>query len=187
MREYTLHPIFLADLFKAAEESRFPEIRRPSREIWIEPTLDDLLDFERRFILPSHQLSVDIETGRDQITCVGFAPSIERSIVVPLVDPVQLDGNYWRSLEDELVALDFIRRWLLLPHTKIGQNFLYDVNWLWKKLGMPIGGKIEDTMLLHHALQPEMEKGLGFLASIYTKELPWKFMRAKHETLKKED
>jgi hypothetical protein len=36
-------------------------------------------------------------------------------------------------------------------------------------------------------LQPEMEKSLGFLASIYTQEAPWKFMRSKHETIKKED
>jgi hypothetical protein len=42
-------------------------------------------------------------------------------------------------------------------------------------------------MLLHHALQPEMDKGLGFLGTVYTDELPWKFMRTKHETLKKED
>jgi hypothetical protein len=32
-------------------------------------------------------------------------------------------------------------------------------------------------MLLHHALQPESEKGLGFLGSVYTNEASWKLMR----------
>jgi len=42
-------------------------------------------------------------------------------------------------------------------------------------------------MLLHHAMQPEMEKGLGFLGSLYTNEPSWKFMRTDHDNLKKGD
>lgn len=204
MREYSLRPVMIADLFKARAESLFPELRRPKREIWIDPALDDLRSFERDFILPSPCLSVDIETAREQITCVGFAPSPERSIVVPFIDPLQPDGSYWRSLDDELTAWSIVRRWcaMTLPDSLkqrvapdliglprklgIGQNHLYDINYLWSRYGILLSCD-DDTMLLHHALQPEMEKGLGFLASLYTEELPWKFMRAKHETLKKED
>jgi hypothetical protein len=53
----------------------------------------------------------------------------------------------------------------------------------WKNYGIPTPAPAEDTMLLHHAMQPEMEKGLGFLASVYTDEASWKFMRkgAKHD------
>jgi hypothetical protein len=35
-------------------------------------------------------------------------------------------------------------------------------------------------------MQPEMQKGLGFLASIYTNEASWKHMR-KITTLKKDE
>jgi hypothetical protein len=42
-------------------------------------------------------------------------------------------------------------------------------------------------MLLAHAMQPEMEKSLGFLGSIYTDEPAWKFMGRRGETLKAED
>jgi hypothetical protein len=45
----------------------------------------------------------------------------------------------------------------------------------------------DDTMLLHHSLQPESLKGLGFLGSLYCDEGPWKHMRAKHETIKKDE
>jgi hypothetical protein len=42
-------------------------------------------------------------------------------------------------------------------------------------------------MLLHHALHPESEKGLGFLGSVYTNEASWKLMRGKSETIKREE
>lgn len=193
MREWTLRPIVIADLHKAAREAEFPELRRPKREIWIDPTLADLATFERDYIIPSDSLSIDIETAADQITCVGFAPSIDRAIVVPFVNPTAGDGNYWPSLQHELKAWEYVRRWcaMTLPGSPdykrgVGQNFLYDIHRLWRTYGIAVHGE-DDTMLLHHALQPEMEKGLGFLATIYTEELPWKFMRAKHETLKRED
>lgn len=187
LREWPLRAKTIADLAKAEREAAFPEVKRPRREVWIEPTLDDLAIFERDFILPSHDLSVDIETAGDQITCVGFAPSTDRVIVVPFVDAVQRDGNYWRDLQSELKAWDFVRRWCSLPKRIVGQNFNYDMTRLWVSMGIPVPHAEDDTMLLHHALQPELEKGLGFLATIYTDELAWKFMRKKHETIKKED
>lgn len=193
LREWTIRPIVIADLFKAKRESEFPELIRPRREIWIEPTLDDLAVYERDYILRSDSLSIDIETAGDQITCVGFSPVVSNAIVVPFVDSVARDGNYWRSAADEVKAWEFVRRWCAMtvpghPQYKrgVGQNFLYDMHRLWRSMGIVAHGE-DDTMLAHHALQPEMEKGLGFLATIYTEELPWKFMRAKHETLKKED
>jgi uracil-DNA glycosylase len=191
LREWSLRAITVMDLHKAARESLFPDLRRPSREIWTAPTLDDLEVFERDYILPAPDLSIDIETGGwangiEQITCVGFAPTNDRAIVVPFVDPMQKDGNYWRTLQEEVKAWEYVRRWCLMKKQKVGQNFLYDAHRLWKQLGIPVDHQ-DDTMLLHHALQPELEKGLGFLGSIYTDELPWKFMRPKHETLKRED
>jgi hypothetical protein len=34
-------------------------------------------------------------------------------------------------------------------------------------------------MLMHHSIMPEMQKGLGFLGSVYTDEPAWKLMRRK--------
>jgi len=83
-RDMKLRPIVLADLDKAKRESAFPELRRPHREIWIEPTIDDIYKFRDEFILPAPDLSIDIETAVDQITCIGFAPTIDRALVIPL-------------------------------------------------------------------------------------------------------
>lgn len=184
LREYSLRGIVLADLEKARREMEYPEIRRPRREIWLEPTLDDLRIFEEKYILPSPDLSVDIETAGDQITMIGFAPTIDRALNLPFYDAER--GNYWRTLEEELQAWYWVKRILEMKKRITGQNFLYDIKFLWGKMGMPPIHFEHDTMLLHHALQPEMEKGLGFLGSIYTDEQAWKFMR-HNETVKKED
>lgn len=186
MRDWRLRPIVLADLTKAKEEAEFPEVRRPEREIWIEPTLEDLWQFKREFIDPASDLSIDIETIQDQITCIGFAPTIDRALVVPFHCKRNRDGNYWPSLEDELEAWRFVREVCGLRKRIVGQNFLYDIHFLWRSVGIAVPSATDDTMLLHHALQPEMEKGLGFLGSIYTREPSWKMMR-KTGTVKRED
>ena len=46
---------------------------------------------------------------------------------------------------------------------------------------------VDDTMLLHHALQPESEKSLAFLGSLYTDESAWKLMRQRGKTTIKRD
>ena len=37
-------------------------------------------------------------------------------------------------------------------------------------------------MLKHHAINPELEKGLGFLGSVYSYEPAWKLMRKNDST-----
>lgn len=184
MREFSLRPIFYSDLEKAKVESTFKEVRRPPREFWLEPSLDDLHEFDKQ-ITATTALSIDIETAGRQITCIGFAPSERLALVVPFVSS---KGSYWPSHADELVAWSYIRRWCALPNARVvGQNFLYDIKYLWNFYGIPVPSAADDTMLMHHAMQPEMEKGLGFLASLYTTEPAWKFMRDKHQTIKTEE
>lgn len=185
LREWTLRPIVLSDLAKARREVAFADVRRPRREVWIEPTLQDLVEFERLYIHPRSELSIDVETMGRQITCFGVAPDPEHAIVVPLFTRKPI-ASYWKTIEDEVKALSWIRRICMKPNAKIGQNFLYDLKFLWEAYGIPVANCEHDTMLAHHALQPEMEKGLGFLGSIYTDESSWKFMRAS-ASIKREE
>jgi uracil-DNA glycosylase len=173
-RQWNLRPIVISDLDKAKRHSETPEHERPSRHIWIKPTLEDIYEYERLYIAPAERLSADIETKQDQITCIGFAPSAENAIVIPFFSESGL--SYWKSSAEETEVWWIITRWLAEKPT-LFQNGLYDINFLWSKYGIPVPLAAEDTMLLHHAFQPEMEKGLGFLATIYTDEASWKFMR----------
>jgi uracil-DNA glycosylase len=187
LREYELRPVTVIDLTKARRESEFPEIRRPERTVYIEPTIADLEWFYVRHILPAHHIAFDIETLGDQITCIGFATSHQHAICIPFHDPRREGSNYWASQNDERAAWAFVRKVLHGPQPKTAQNGLYDLYFLWKSYGLTVTNCQDDTMLLHHALLPESEKSLGFLGSVYTNEASWKLMRArKKDTIKKD-
>lgn len=180
-RQWELRPIVIADLDKAKRESEYAEFRRPKRKIYIAETLDDLRWFTENFIREASLLSIDIETKMEQITCIGFAPSPEVACVIPIVSAS--GKSYWEA-DCERLVWNYIRQWCTYP--SLFQNGMYDIQYLWRRYGIACPNAIEDTMLMHHAMQPEMEKGLGFLASIYTDEASWKNMR-KAATLKKDD
>lgn len=180
MADRTQEPVLFSDLRKASREAAFPEVRRPLRYIHLRPTIDDLEQFWTEFIEPSSALSIDIETKGAMITCVGVAPSPDRALVIPFFDEERSDGNYWRTKREEFIAWSYIHRLCNTPGKRVfGQNFSYDAQYLWRQMGIPTSQWTDDTMILHHAMQPEMAKGLGFLASLYTDELAWKFM-VKH-------
>ena len=181
MRQWELRAVAYADMTKAKREMAYPELRRPNRYIYLEPSIKDLWDFYQEFLQNEPFISCDIETKGKQITEVGYGNADgTRALVIPFYDRSIVDGNYWRTLQEELLAWDFIR-FVNERHQFIGQNFYYDMQYFWRSVHIPCPRTIGDTMLLHHALQPELEKGLGFLGSIYTDEPSWKFMRQEHK------
>jgi len=171
VRNYGFRAHVFSDFKKAQRESEFKHINYTNRELWISPKLDDLYAFESEYIRRNNAeqpLAFDIETAGGQITCIGFAPSLNHAIVVPF------KYNYW-SRDEEAKAWTWVKD--LLEDTnlvKVAQNQMYDVSWLNYKQNIIVKGLIHDTMHAQHALQPEMEKGLGFLGSIYTNESAWK-------------
>lgn len=187
MRQWELRAVTVLDLQKAKRESLFPEVIRPFREVWIEPDLSDIEVFYDEHIINADRISVDIETAGTQITCIGFAPSSTICLVIPFTDPRRARGSYWASKQDELQAWAFVRRVLDAPQPKIFQNGLYDISFLWRSYRLKVRNPEHDTMLLHHALQPESPKALDFLGSVYTNEASWKLMRVRGKTTIKGD
>jgi hypothetical protein len=131
-------------------------------------------------------MAVDIETGQRQIKCIGFARSCSEAMVIPFVDLGQPNGSYWPSPKHELVAWDLVQCLLGSSIPKVFQNGVYDLQYL-LQVGLSPRACLEDTMLLHHSLFPEMQKGLGFLGSIYTQEQSWKLMRRPKADTEKRD
>ena len=188
LRQWELRAVTVLDLKKAAREIAYPEVRRPQRTVYIEPTLEDLEVYYDRELAGASIISFDIETAAHQITCIGFAPSERSALVVPFTDQRRDGGSYWPTAAEELSAWNFVRRVLDHPAPKVGQNLLYDLHFLWRGYGITARNVEHDTMLLHHSLQPESPKGLGFLGSVYTNEASWKLMRDRgKKTLKRED
>jgi uracil-DNA glycosylase len=193
LRQWQWRTIVLADLMKAWSESEYSEIRRPERSVLVNPTLEELQRWCAATLAQARQraplvLSCDIETEFRQVNCVGFAGAINSAIVIPFIDKSRPGWSYWSSAHEERGAWDCIAALLSDPNIEVlGQNFMYDMQYL-NPLGLSIARVRHDTMLLHHSMYPELQKGLGFLGSIYTSESSWKLMRrAKADTEKRDE
>jgi uracil-DNA glycosylase len=190
LRAYDLRHVTVMDFLKAKREQDFPDLRRPARRVHVAETLADVVQFKQQFLDSAKRIAFDVETDRHaQITCLGFAASINDVLVIPIVDQRKPKGNYWEHIGSELEVWKLVAEILASPAEKVGQNGLYDLQYLWQSYGIPVNNYAHDTMLLHHSLQPESEKGLGFLGSVYTNEASWKADRPRgsDQTIKKED
>lgn len=187
-RQWELRPTTVIDFTKINREKDFPDVHRPKVEIWTEPSIAEIRTFIRHFIRGCRILSVDIETSGTQITCIGFAPRTDLALVIPIHDTRTKTGCYWPTREVEHQCWRLIRQVLEdrnIP--KLFQNGMYDIAFLWRAYGIRTLGAEHDTMLLHHALQPESLKGLGYLGSVYTDHGPWKDERKGTETIKRDE
>ncbi len=177
LRQYKWRSIAQADLIKAKAVSK-KGFKAKKRTFLINPTKEEIHNYIETQIKGASLLSFDIETKGRFITCVGFAPSGESAMVVPFV----VNGkSYWENFEDEVWAWTKVKEVLALPIPKLAQNGLFDIQYLYS-MKIPVMNYAHDTMILHHALQPEMEKSLGFLASVYLNEPSWKDMRSTDKT-----
>lgn len=177
---WQLRTVIKADLLKAKREALFPEVRRPEREILVEPTLEEIYEWGQR---PAAAYAVDIETYLGQITDIGFARSRSDAIVISFV---KQERRFWPTAAAEVEVWKAVGSLLSAPIPKIFQNGLYDLSYL-RRMGFKPRMCLEDTMLLHHSYFPELQKGLGFLGSIYSNEAAWKIMRHRKKDEKREE
>jgi hypothetical protein len=174
MQNYEWYPTAAADFIKAKIHSESPIAILKNRKIWIEPTIEDLISWGE-YLCEAKYLSIDIETKNKQITCIGFAPSNEESFVIPFWDKF---GNHWENHADEAIAYRVTRAICKSKAIKIFQNGLYDIQYL-ARYKIPVLHFLEDTMIKHHSLYPDLPKGLDYLGSIYTDEVAWKRWRVR--------
>lgn len=188
LRQADIRPTTVADLGKIAAEAASPTLDRPPCEIWIEPDVDDIKTFFRTFCAPPALISCDIETSGTRITCIGFAPRPDLALVIPFDDERKASRSYWASSELERIVWGLIREVLENAEShKTFQNGMYDIAFLLRSYGIRVMGAVHDTMLLHHALQPEALKGLAYMGSLYTSHGPWKSERkSSTETIKRD-
>lgn len=188
LRQWETRPTTIIDLSNIRRESTNGTVTRPTCTIWIEPEIEDIRRFFNEHVSKGSVLSVDIETSGTQVTIIGFSPRPDLALVVPFFDPRKQSRSYWGTQELELECWDILRSVLAdISIPKLFQNGLYDIAFLWRAVGVSVCGAMHDTMLLHHALQPESLKGLGYLGSMYTNHGPWKVERKGTDTIKRDE
>lgn len=120
----------------------------------------------------TEEISVDIESTitTSEITCVGLATSPTDAMCIPFS---VRGGSYW-SEDNEGHLWKRLARLLRSPGKRfIYQNFIFE-SLMFSKRGIELSRHLYDTMAVAQVLQPELKKGLGSLAKIYTLAEAWK-------------
>ena len=188
LRKWSQRVITILDLYKALRESESPIISTLAREIWTRPSLEDLSRWWEFYGVSCKLLAFDIETiNNRQISEISFASDSTHALHIPFFYKESKQYiNYWPNTQEEFSAWRFVKMALESDIPKIGQNCIqYDTYWLLKEMNIAVKNIKHDTMQLAHAWQPELEKSLGFLGSIFLDERSWKGIR--HETNKQND
>lgn len=123
--------------------------------------LYDLLEF-----VDVPYVSVDVETKRGRIDCVGFATDTRSGICLPMID-TNNDSVWGAGEEKELTGL--ARAILTDKRVRvIGQNFNYDAQYF--ERDPAFGFRVvcsHDTKVAQHILLPGTDKDLVTLSSLY--------------------
>lgn len=167
--------IAVHDLRRANNEARSPDIPVEVQNFIVHPSYREclyILDrLKEQLPLGRFELAVDIETSHGLMTCMGLAWSGEDAITIPFTTS---NGNYF-SFEEELEIVWKVIEILTHPNVFIiGQNFLYDAQYIAKEWGILLPPQW-DTMVQHHVLFAGLPKNLGFLSSLYLdNHVQWK-------------
>jgi len=174
LRQYPLKHIVRADLTRALEQSRFPEIRRPPKHIVLDPrgverrAWLDWLASPAGTLAPSGAhpsaafLSGDIEYLGSRLFCLGATRHADVAVVL-------------RTAEDSDIAE--IRDLLTSGVPLCFQNAMFDcsiLDWFFDIHLYPF--LRHDSMVGMHVAYTEFPKDLGFIASLFTEQPYWKDM-----------
>ena len=167
--------VWIDDLKKIEKISK--EGWQPPKEHFnLEPDLAQVWDFVSKALKKKTLIAVDIETtGFDPktagIVCIGLATDSTHALVVPFIDGP--GSAYWSPGNAKQVVTLLSKLFTECP--LMFQNALFDVPFLRKKgFSIPPGAVKHDTMLLHHAISPELPHNLGFIVSQYGETPYWK-------------
>lgn len=167
--QFTQRFLIQSDLKKARTISI--EIRRkgkwcpPKRDLRINLSIEEAVAEFEHLKRKADEVAFDIETtAGTNIVCLGLSAHPDRATVIPT------SGSKYRKSEQKklweeiqgLFSHDGIR--------KIGQNLIYDTFMMQYFKGIQWGNDLEDTMILHGVVYPELPKGLDALCATYTME-----------------
>ncbi len=163
-------PVVFSAMKKALK--KFEDV---GRTIYVAETIQDLYDFTSQHI--RDRIVFDVETNyATRITEFSLSTDSKTCLYVQLEN--RAHESFW-SEADEVAVFVWLRELAQRPDLAWGfHNATYDLTYL-DKYDVRPRGPIFDTMLRHHAWQPEWEKSLGFLASLHIPTRAWKHLRTQ--------
>ena len=169
LRDWGERATVVADLKRAARESKTKELITPKWNFIIRPSFQQAVDTLEMLLRKCEEgptkLTHDLETRSGHIACSGIAWSQTDAICVPFMCVENKEG-YWTA-EQEAHILWLHYRVLCHPNARVvNQNYLYDAQyqdrwWLFH------GRFWRDTMLSHHTAFCSLPKAVDYQASLY--------------------
>ena len=150
------------DLKKVLDNSKTSHYAEPQHTFHINPSITEVDNFLEYCKKAGTPVSVDIETLNGFVFCIGFAVDVTTAMCV------NFDN---RTIEEEIVLWRMCTEFLedeTIP--KLGQNLIFDIWFLAFRHRCYVKGYIDDTMVAHHILYPDLPKGLGVLTTLHTDE-----------------
>lgn len=175
MHNYLYRHYISFDLKRILEESSYPDINTPVRQLVISPGYLDacsyLVDIRKNYT----ECGCDIEVTNEEVSCISFSKTPTDAISIPF-----WEGKDYFTVDQEASIWALIAQ--ILGDTnikKIFQNGIFDMTFLHRKLGIKTFN-YEDTMVGQAIMYPDFPKGLDFITSIYTREPYYKDEGKKH-------
>lgn len=173
-KQYSWRSVIVHDLQQRVPYATSGRWDSPPRTHISSPTFKQVFDFLSGELLRLDRGETlwrvcDIETKRRNIVCTGIATAKSWALSIPHCG-LNHERNLisWWPFEEEVRIAGLLRRWLLHPNLRlIGQNFLYDMQYLSRWLRAPQIKCAYDTMLGQHVMFPGTPKSLDYLASLY--------------------
>lgn len=172
LREYSLRPIVLNDLRRAARERETKDYSNvPTWNFLVRPNFATTMEVlgKLQALLDSAEsdvwLDFDLETRAGHIACAGISWSREEAICIPFMCVEDREG-YWNATEEALIVYSLYR---ILTHKRAAvrwQNGLYDAQYTYRHWHFVPNGR-QDTMLTHHTCFAGLPKSLAYQASMY--------------------
>lgn len=163
---FTYRYMIVSDLVKAKQNQKSYSLDRPERQIICDfANVEECLQWLQYFEENTKPLSVDTEVLHYELASIQFSCDPSIGVFIPIAD---------RWTEDEEVLIwRAVQRVLNTPTKKVMQNGIFDIHYLFTKCGLTVNEGappetyLEDTMVGHSVMYPELPKGLGFLGSLY--------------------
>jgi len=168
-RDYSVRPITVHDLRRAARCSVTPLDTKPRYQFNIRPTFQDAMHWLGALLQQVRnaptKISIDIETKAGHLECIGFATNKTQAFCIPLMCKERHTG-YWSEVEETCLVGIMTE---IMAHSNarcFGQNFIYDIQYIYR-FWFCIPNTWYDTMNAQHVMFPGQPKGLDYLASMY--------------------
>lgn len=172
------------DINRAVDDSTFPELNIPKRNIIICKYSHNLYEFFNRN-KEIYKAACDIETYKSLPICISISFNPLEAIVIPLMNiqgPGESSINIQRHERIEIFRLlaEFLSDSKI---GKVGQNFNFDQTIL-ERYGFKINNVQSDIILKMSVLYPELPKSLAVSTSLFTRQPYYKNLGREYNPLK---